>query len=126
MFYSRGAGNDLRWQLMPFVDADFGALGDSFTTSSGADCRLRNIAILRNTAQGAPMTVIVGERDFGRSYADAAPVKFVVYRIARNADGIPGFPAVYFRADRTIASRSNHCDVNEAFLAELGIRASVE
>jgi hypothetical protein len=125
-FYRGGNSDDAKWQVVPFEGMDNGLNGrpfdDSFRTSQGADCVLRAMAVVRKPSTREPVTVVVGERDFGQSYADAANVKFIVYRIARNDNGIPGWPAVYFQRDRTIDGKSKHCDVNEAFTSELGIR----
>jgi carbapenem resistance CarG-like protein len=125
-FYRRGNDDDPAWQLVPFEGLGMNSQpdGDSFRTHYGADCQLRGIAVLRKPASaGEPITVIVGERDFGRSYADTARVTFVVYRIARNDDRVPGSPLLYFQPDRTIVAKSKYCDVNEAFANELGIRS---
>jgi len=120
-FYWRNS-DDQNWQIVPFDDRSGQPGEDSFRTNQGADCRLRGIAIVRKPSPpGEAVTAVVGERDFGQSYADAANVKFGVYRIARN-DGVPGWPRVYFQRDRTIEAKSKYCDVNEAFASELGIR----
>jgi hypothetical protein len=121
-FYRRGNGDDPKWQLVPFDGMNGRSDEDAFRTHQGADCQLRGIAVVRKPAPNEPITVVVGERDFGQSYADTASVKFVVYKIAHNDDGSPGAPPVYFQPDRTINARSKYCDVNEAFASELGIR----
>jgi Carbapenem resistance protein CarG-like len=125
-FYRRGSTDNPAWQVVPFEDG-LGVKsqldGDAFRTHNGADCQLRGIALLRQPASTRePITVVVGERDFGQSYADTARVTFVVYRIVRNDAGTPGWPAVYFQPDRTIEAKSKYCDVNDAFATELGIR----
>lgn len=125
-FYHSGNTDDAKWQVVPFEGLAEGLNGrpldDSFRTHQGADCVLRAIAVVRKPATREPVTVVVGERDFGQSYADSAGVKFVVYRIVRNDNGTPGWPALYFQRDTTIEAKSKHCDVNEAFSSELGIR----
>lgn len=124
-FYLRG-DDDPRWRIMPLFDADERAQADSFQTSQGADCQLRSIAALRNPARKQdPVVLIVGEREFGKSYADTAAVRFVVYEMVRARDRVPGWPSVYFRAARTIEAKAKYCDVNEAFAAELGFRPSI-
>jgi len=120
-FYRRGPSEELTWELVPFFDAKPQG-EDSFHTVHGADCQLRGIAVARRTSSPSePITVVVGDRDFGRSFDDSASVTFIVYRVEKNADGTPGRPPVYLEAERTITSRSKYCDVNEAFAAELGI-----
>jgi hypothetical protein len=122
-FYRRGNDREATWQLVPFDGANGEPDQDSFRTHQGADCRLRGIAVVRKPAPaGGAVTVVVGERDFGRSYADSARVRFVVYRIARTGEGTPGSPPLHFQRESTIDARSNYCDVNEAFATELGIR----
>jgi hypothetical protein len=82
-FYWRNS-DDQNWQIVPFDDRSGQPGEDSFRTNQGADCRLRGIAIVRKPSPpGEAVTAVVGERDFGQSYADAANVKFGVYRIAR-------------------------------------------
>ncbi|HMF96135.1 MAG TPA: hypothetical protein VKE96_17650 [Vicinamibacterales bacterium] len=121
-FYRRGPARDMTWELVPFFDTK-PAGEDSFHTIHGADCQLRGIAVVRRSASARePITVIVGDREFGRSFADSASVRFVVYSVATNPDSTPGWPPVYFKAERTITSKSKYCDVNEAFVQELGIR----
>jgi hypothetical protein len=121
-FYRRGNGRGPTWQVVPFDGANGQPDLDSFRTHQGADCRLRGIAVVRKPAPaGGAITVVVGERDFGQSYADTARVTFVVYRVARTDEGTPG-SALHFQAERTIEARSKYCDVNEAFATELGIR----
>jgi hypothetical protein len=125
-FYIRGEGDDSRWRIMPLFEQDERLSSDSFRTNQGADCQLRNMAVLRNPKRTRdPLTLIVGEREFGKSYVDTAAVKFVVYEIVHARDRVPGWPDVYFRAERTIDAKSKYCDVNEAFAAELGIRPSI-
>ncbi|HJZ73850.1 MAG TPA: hypothetical protein VKE51_19060 [Vicinamibacterales bacterium] len=120
-FYRRGPADDPTWELVPFFDTK-PAGEDSLHSIHGADCQLRGIAVVRRTTSATePITVIVGDRDFGRSFADAAGVRFVVYAIARNVENTAGWPPVYFKAERTITSKSSYCDVNDAFAAELGI-----
>jgi hypothetical protein len=120
-FY-RATDDEQKWQLVPFEGTGGQADSDAFRTHMGADCQLRGIAIVRRPAQRhEAVTAIVAERDFGQSYADTASVKFTVYRLARNDDGTPGWPPLYFQRDRTIEAKSKYCDVNEAFASELGI-----
>src|SRR5262249_1050980 len=121
-FYRRGPGPDTTWELVPFFDTK-PAGEDSFRTVHGADCQLRGIAVARRSSSARePITVIVGDREFGRSFADSAGVTFVVYNLAKNPDSTPGLPPVYFKAERTITSKSKYCGLYEAYAAELGIR----
>jgi|SRR5262245_15085485 len=120
-FYRHGFDEE-PWELVPFFGTKPSG-EDSFHTVQGADCQLRGIAVARRASSASePVTVIVGDRDFGRSFDDSASVTFVVYRVAKNADNTAGWPPVYFEPERTITSKSTYCDVNEAFESELGIR----
>jgi len=120
-FYRHTTATDLPWELVPFFN-EKARTEDSLRTTWGADCQLRGIAIVRRTASpGEPITVAVGEREFGHSFADSASVTFVVYKVAHNADGSAGWPPVYFQAESTLVAHGRYCDVNDAF-AEIGIR----
>ena len=134
-FYRHGDDEGTPWELVPFFDDRPDRDGvrrslrqdDSFTTTEGADGKLRAMTLLRASSDPhAPVTVVIGDREFGRSYADAARVKFVVYRLAwaKDLDGWPleGWPPVYFDAVKTIQGKSRHSYVEEAFGSELGIR----
>ncbi|WP_296943429.1 hypothetical protein [uncultured Massilia sp.] len=90
------------------------------TVGGGADCRLHDFRLV--DADGRqPARLVLAERDFGASYADAATVHFTWYALARNTEEVPGRPALYFQAERTADSRKAYCDVNEAFARELGL-----
>lgn len=119
-FYRHSKAADAKWQIVPFDDGADQTDGDSFQAKNGADCQLRGIALVRNPSESDAANVVIGEREFGQSYADPAGVKFVVYRIALN-DGVPGSAPVFFQRDRVIEGKSKYCDINEAFTSELGI-----
>jgi len=122
-FYRATGGTNPRWELIPFFDRKDVPTVDSFRTVEGADCILRDLRVLRPSSRpDAPVIVVTGEREPGQSFADRALVRFVVYHIERNSQGVPGTPEVFFRAVRTIDSTAKHCDIGEAFAAELGLR----
>lgn len=113
------------WQLVPFYDKDDKPVLTSFSTHDGADCRLRDLRLVRPAPVGSsPVAVIVGERAFGDSYIAPGIVTFTLYRAVRNAEHDIGAPAFYFRAAETFTSQARYCDVGEAFDTELGIRRS--
>jgi hypothetical protein len=108
------------WQVVPFFGsgADSRASEEIFRTVEGADCNLRDLRVLR-TAPGRPVTVVIGERTLGRSYADSAAVQFQYYELRRNAAGDVGYPSYYFQQTRVVDSTRPYCDVDDAFDREL-------
>jgi hypothetical protein len=110
---------ELRWNVVPFFDRKGGSRVD-ITTQEGADCILRDIRVLFSASEkNKPVTVIIGQREFGNSFADSASVKFIVYELLRG--GLPGFPPLYFQEKQTIKVKTKYCDINDAFAKELGI-----
>jgi hypothetical protein len=109
------------WHLVPFQDKNQNYI-DNLTTIEGADCILQDIRVLRpNQSIKTPITVIVGKRGYGQSYADSENVVFKIYQLHRNDEGIPGWPPFYFEEKYSIEGKNKHCDINEAFLSEIGI-----
>lgn len=92
---------------------------ESVNTENGADCVLRDVRLLDD---GKQARLVIAQRDFGQSYADAAPVHFDVYRFEHNTDRLPGFPPYDFRFERRIEAKRPYCDVEQAFHDELGLR----
>lgn len=125
------AGDD--YELVPFfddsardstVEEGMGREQDQLRTSMGADCVLQDIVVLRpKGAAPRPVTVILGSRDYGESYADPRPSTFLVFESRSNPDGEPGRPSFYFQHTKTIRGVGWFCDVNQAFRAELGVTA---
>src|SRR5579885_203871 len=66
--------SDAVWQVVPFFDSASSTGEELFRTVEGADRDLRDLRVLRESP-GHPVTVIVGERALGRSFADSAPVQ---------------------------------------------------
>jgi len=113
---------DREWHLVPFNDEKGIPTKESVSTISGADCVLQDIRVLRSSTQmNAPVIVIIGAREFGESYADVESVKFVEYELKHNTEGIPLDPPFHFAVKRTITGKRKHCDINTAFLEELGV-----
>ena len=112
-------GDDAIWQDVPFFggpsDGDTGR--EIYRTSEGADCTLSDIRVVRHAGQA--VDVVIASRELGASFADPAQVRFDYYRIARNRDGIAGWPAMYFQFVRSVAAQAQYCDVNTAFDREL-------
>jgi len=109
-----------RWDLVPFVMGDRTDKG--LTTSGGADCKLHDLRVLRPRSGPRSVTIVVADRDLGNSYADRERVVFSVYEVGQNSTMTPGRPGIAFYRTRTIVARARYCDVNDAFVAELGIR----
>jgi len=113
-------GKHLLWQVIPF----FGGLHDSetgeemFATFEGADCTLRDLRVVR-TAKGRPVEVVTATRDFGASFSDSATVRFDFYELGDNTE--PLGPTYLFRHVRTVHAKGTYCDVDDAFVRELGL-----
>ncbi len=118
VFATSGIGDTAGvWQVVPFYGGARG--GDVYRTSEGADCTLSDLRVLRR--KHAPIEIIIATRRLGESFADSAAVRFDYYQVARNADGVPGWPPYYFEHVRTVRGKRPYCDVNEAFDRELGL-----
>jgi hypothetical protein len=113
-----------RLYLIPLFGKDGQNDKEAFnvTVGGGADCLLHDFRLLQPDGK-QPARLVVAERDFGASYADAEKVHFTYYRLARN-DGEEGHPPLYFQLQRKSVSRQKYCDVNEAFDRELGMGPS--
>lgn len=122
-FYVRdkAAGEKAFWNLVPV----FGQIAKAdaperleITVGGGADCVLHDFRLLRSDDDRHVMLVIA-QRDAGDSFADAAPVHFTWYDLAKNVDETPGEPWLSFRQTRTTQATKPYCDVEEAFDKEL-------
>jgi len=102
-------------QILSHFDGDKEDL--YLTKSGGADCVLHDFRLA--PAHGnRDAIIVVADRPLGESFIDAGPVTFSVFRLRRNAMGIPGRPALYFeRSDQRI-TKAKYCDVGEAFAKE--------
>lgn len=118
--HANGDGLPAEWHTIPFVG---GRYDEHLATHEGADCILTDVRIVR-ARRGEPVTVIVGRRDEGDSFAAPAAVRFDVYRLVRNSESLAGEPLYRFERERTIPSGREWCDVNEAFRRELGLGAA--
>lgn len=103
--------------LVPF----FGEDGETahLSTREGADCLLRDFR-LKLTPDAEPV-VVVAERELGESYIAQGPIRFREFELRRNAERIPGRPALYFEESRSWQSEHSYCDVGEALQRELGL-----
>jgi len=114
-----------QWLLIPFFNEKGVQDMTSYSSEMGADCILSDIRILRSKASDrAPVMVVIGAREFGKSYADSASVKFIVFELRHNKEGMSGAPPFYFQKTRIIPGKKKYCDINEAFQKELGLGVS--
>lgn len=109
-------------QLVPLFQADSKERYE-LTASGGADCQLSDFRLVQDSGKRSTR-LIVAERDLGPSFADPATVHFTYYELARNADGTPGRPPLYFKAGSKVDSKQTYCDVNDAFDKELHLGRS--
>jgi hypothetical protein len=106
------------WQIVTVFENDKESL--SLAADGGADCMVRDFRLLRERGQNQ-LTLIVAERDMGNSYVDSMPVRFKYYEFRKNSDGNIGRPLYYFALTRTQTSHKPYCDVEQAFVEDLGI-----
>ena len=121
LFYAESPGSLATWYLVPF-EGDRNSPPDNYvTTSQGADCILSDVRLLRSKRSRAPVTLIVGRRAPGASFADTATVTFTRYELARAEPNEVGPQPFYFKAVERIGARNGYCDVNEVFVLELDL-----
>lgn len=89
-------------------------------TRGGAECLLHDFRLLIDRPRKRAV-VVTGDRDLGKGFGDARPVVFRYYALARNKEGIPGWPVVYFESYKTTRTTKAYCDIGEAFEKELAI-----
>jgi hypothetical protein len=119
--YPGDAGSAMQWQVVPFFGGpgDFASGNEVFGTTEGADCTLRDLRIIREPRR--PVTVVIAQREFGRSYADSAPISFHYFDLRVNSQGQIGYPSYYFVETHVVQSKRAYCDVDDAFDRELGL-----
>jgi hypothetical protein len=120
-FYRKTINKEHAWELVPFFNRQGKFELDSQRTTLGADCALGVVVVIEANEKNSPVAVLVANRELGKSYADPAHVSFSYYELARNADGIPGWPSIYWKETRTIESMRDYCDVKDALRSELGV-----
>lgn len=120
--YPGDAGSPVQWQVVPFFGgpSDFASDNEVFGTTEGADCTLRDLRIIRGQPRRS-VTVVIAQREFGRSYADSAPIVFHYFDLRVNSQGQIGYPSYYFLESHVVHSKRAYCDVDDAFDRELGL-----
>jgi hypothetical protein len=80
---------------------------------SGADCAISGMRAFR---RGDKLQVVYALRKGG--WVEKKVVTFVVFELARNEEGAPGTPSLYFRQQAKRVSKQSYCDVNQAIEKE--------
>ncbi|MDR1967151.1 MAG: hypothetical protein LBQ32_00440 [Burkholderiaceae bacterium] len=107
------------WYIVPLMGNDKEEW--SVTVGGGADCLLHDFRLLAKQGKEPP-TLVLADRELGKSFATPASVKFSYYRLMHHPDGMPGFPPYAFELSRVVKAKANYCDVGDALKSELGIR----
>jgi len=92
----------------------------SVISGGGADCMLHDFRLFRND-KNKSVILITADRDFGDSLTDSQHVTFKYYKLMKNLEGIPGWPAFYFKQCNEYVPKAKYCDVDVAFQKELGV-----
>lgn len=88
----------------------------SLSQRSGADCVVSAVRVLRS---GGKLQVVYATRK--GQWADNKPVTFAIFTLARNDEGAPGTPPLYFRQVKKADTRAQYCDVNDALDKEAAL-----
>lgn len=107
-----------RWDIIPI----YGMGNEQLTLqpSGGADCLLHDFRIMKPKT-GNQALLIVANRKMTDSYFEKNSVSFDYFTLEYNSEGEAGAPAAFFRRQKTVQSKRQYCDVNEAFRSELGL-----
>ena len=88
-------------------------------TDGGADCLLDDYRLVSNN-RTRETWLIIGQREFGNSFADTQPVNFIFYKLAVSKEQTPGFAPFSFQYWKEQKSKQKYCDIGDAFQKELG------
>ena len=78
-FYRNTKRREHPWELVPFFDQQGNFEDDAQQTKLGADCTLKTVVVMVANTKAANVTILVANREFGKSYADKAHVSFSYY-----------------------------------------------
>lgn len=81
---------------------------------SGADCAISGMRAFRN---GDHLQIVYALRT--GAWVEKKAVTFLVFELAKNEEGAPGTPPLYFRQQNKLVSRQAYCDVNQALDKEV-------
>jgi hypothetical protein len=113
-FFRRSASGPA--EQLPFeMDGDYQPY---LAMRSGADCAISGMRAFR---QGGSLQIVYALRKGG--WAEKKLVTFIVFVLAKNEEGAPGTPPLYFRQRNKLVSKQAYCDVNRALESELPLSA---
>jgi len=104
------------WLVVP-IELEKKAFEDSFRTSQGADCVIRDIRLMKDGNN--KVELIIAERPLEESFSESRKVTFYRYQLKEDREGLPGSPRFRFQLHDKWVSKNAYCDVNEAFEKEL-------
>ncbi len=104
------------WLVVP-IESDKKALEDSFRTSQGADCVIRDIRLMKD--RNNKVEIIIAERPLDESFSEFRKVIFYRYQLKEDTEGLPGSPRFRFQLHDKWMSKNAYCDVNDALEKEL-------
>jgi hypothetical protein len=83
---------------------------------SGADCAISGFRAIK---VGERLQVVYATRK--GNWAERKKVSFMIFELASNSEALPGVPSEYFKQSKTVSSRNDYCDVNEALEKEASL-----
>jgi hypothetical protein len=90
----------------------------------GGELVVASVRFLRATLNGSPATLAVTARRsmiWSSSFTEMNPVRIAIYLLARNADGVPGWPYDYFDLVEAFTTKGKYCNTDLALARELGL-----
>jgi hypothetical protein len=118
-FYANEPGKEhRRLAIVPMFDQDKETV--TLAAAGGADCRLHDFRLLR-PKHGEQTLLIVADRTMSDSFFEENTVTFRYFKLERNSTELVGWPYLYFKLAEVRQAKVKYCDVNQAFLSELGL-----
>lgn len=102
--------------LIPVEDKDRTGFSHAMETFEGAECTITDYRLVK--AGKNRMHLLEGRREVTHSLHEDNTVRFRLFKLHHNEDGLPGFPDLYFKPQREWTSQGQYCDVNQAFEIE--------
>jgi hypothetical protein len=87
---------------------------------TGADCMVSSARVLRDDGR---LRVVYAHRK--GLWFDNKPVSFDVFELVENENDMPGTPPLYFDLKKTLTSKRQYCDVNDALDKEAKLYSSI-
>lgn len=110
-FYKKTAAE--RLAVIPVEKPDDSGYTDMLSTQQGADCTIRDYALIKGNGNSAPR-LIRARRSLDEGYAAQARVTFTIYTLGKNKKEIAGMPNHYFAVKARKKSKQRYCDVGSA------------